>query len=157
MVLFILRKQGLATMTIWPFLTTKCCLTKCRPFSNIASSQEPSTSPFLITPQNVIIGGKTFDSDDWTNITPKILSALDRKLHLLPDHPLGLIKSRIVDFIYSKYRNHRGNPLFSVHDNLSPGQAMDFCFTLGQIILIMNGPPRLLICHQRAVHKRKIS
>ena len=86
------------------------------------SSHETS---FSVAPQNVTVEGKTFQSDSWTNVTPKILSHLERKLHQSPNHPLGLIKSRIVDFIYSKYRNHRGNPLFSVYDNLSPGNLIN--------------------------------
>ena len=32
---------------------------------------------------------------------------------------IGRIKQRIVDYTYGKYENVRGNPLFSVHQNLS--------------------------------------
>ena len=81
--------------------------------------QEEST--FSIINQTVTVNGTSYPSDDWTNVTPKIMSQLERRLHLRPEHPLGLIKARIVDFMYSKYKNHRGNPLFSVHDNLNPG------------------------------------
>ena len=64
--------------------------------------------------------GHAYKSDEWTNVTPKILSLAERKLHMNPKHPLGLIKQRIVDYTYGKYENVRGNPLFSVHQNLSP-------------------------------------
>ena len=64
--------------------------------------------------------GQAYKSDEWTNVTPKILSLAERKLHMNPKHPLGLIKQRIVDYTYGKYENVRGNPLFSVHQNLSP-------------------------------------
>jgi len=59
------------------------------------------------------------------------LSLSERKLHLNPKHPLGLIKQRIIDHVYSRY-NQKGSfsavyqmktgksPLFSVHQNLSP-------------------------------------
>ena len=65
--------------------------------------------------KNVVIQNQTYQTDEWTNITPRIQSLMERKLHLQPQHPLGLIKQRIVDFMYGNYSNVRGNPLFSVH------------------------------------------
>lgn len=70
--------------------------------------------------ETLTVHGHKFQADDWTNITPKILSLSERKLHLVQKHPLGLIKQRIIDYMYGKYDNVRGNPLFSVHQNLSP-------------------------------------
>ena len=99
------------------------------------SSHEAS---FSVAPQSVTVEGKTFESDNWTNVTPKILSHLERKLHQRPDHPLGLIKSRIVNFIYSKYRNHRGNPLFSVYDNLSPGKSKSLDAIINSLMMCMS-------------------
>ena len=55
-----------------------------------------------------------------TNITPRILSKLDDRLHLTAKHPLHHIKQRIVNFMYSRYKGNRGNPLFSVFDDLNP-------------------------------------
>ena len=121
MVLLNVLTHGPVRVTFRSLLLSSSTST-CRWSSNVAASQEPTTtSKFSITPQNVTIDGATFQSDDWTNVTPKILSMLERKLHLKQNHPLGLIKARIVDFMYNKYRNHRGNPLFSVFDNLNPG------------------------------------
>ena len=77
------------------------------------------SSPNAECPE-ISVCGRTFPTDSWTNITPRIISLTNRKLHLSQKHPLGLIKRRIVDFMYKKYDNHRGNPLFSVHENLSP-------------------------------------
>ena len=105
-----------------PFLSRKINTISSVKFSSQqVPSRDNNASPYCVTPQSVTLDGKTFPIDSWTNVTPRILSHLERKIHLKPDHPLGLIKSRIVDFMYQKYRNHRGNPLFSVHDNLSPG------------------------------------
>lgn len=61
-----------------------------------------------------------YERDSWTNITPKILSHLDRNLHLKQNHPLSIIRKKIVNYFYGAYLNPRGNPLFSVYDNLSP-------------------------------------
>lgn len=68
---------------------------------------------------SIVLFGQTYKSDNWTNVTPKILSLAEKKLHLDPKHPIGRIKQRIVDYTYGKYENVRGNPLFSVHQNLS--------------------------------------
>ena len=70
--------------------------------------------------KNVVIQNQTYQTDEWTNITPRIQSLMERKLHLQPQHPLGLIKQRIVDFMYGNYSNVRGNPLFSVHQVHTP-------------------------------------
>ena len=94
--------------------------------SNTGSVHSENTKPNDIT-----VHGNKYNYDDWTNITPKILSLSERKLHLNPKHPLGLIKQNIINYVYSRYnqnqfgavyRNpaHGKSPLFSVHQNLSP-------------------------------------
>lgn len=62
---------------------------------------------------------KEYRTDDYTNITPKILSYLNQNLHLKKDNPLSLVRQRIVNYFYSSF-THRGNPTFSVYDNMSP-------------------------------------
>ena len=94
--------------------------------SNTGSAQCENTKP-----KDITVHGNKYNYDDWTNITPKILSLSERKLHLNPKHPLGLIKQNIINYVYSRYnqnqfgavyRNpaHGKSPLFSVHQNLSP-------------------------------------
>ncbi|KAM3961413.1 phenylalanyl-tRNA synthetase, mitochondrial [Aphomia sociella] len=67
----------------------------------------------------VKINDKDFISDNYTNVTPKMISYLGRNLHLQKDHPLSMVRQRIVDYFYKSF-THRGNPIFSVYDNLSP-------------------------------------
>ncbi|XP_030388351.1 probable phenylalanine--tRNA ligase, mitochondrial [Scaptodrosophila lebanonensis] len=62
----------------------------------------------------------TYATDNWTNVTPKILSYLGANKHLQNDHPLSIMRQRIVNYFYGAYRNQRGNPLFSVYDKLNP-------------------------------------
>ena len=74
---------------------------------------------------HVQIQEKLYTRDQMTNVTPKILSHINRNLHRQPHHPLCLIKQKIVNYMYDKYKHHRGNqhrgmPLFSVHEDLSP-------------------------------------
>lgn len=64
--------------------------------------------------------GRTFPRDDFTNVTPKILEKVGVNLHNQEYHPLWIIKERIKSHFYSSYVGRGGNPLFSVHDNLSP-------------------------------------
>ncbi|KAI0998643.1 Phenylalanine--tRNA ligase [Podosphaera aphanis] len=43
----------------------------------------------------LIIDGKAYPTDSWTNVTPSITSFLPRKLHLQPDHPISLTRKII--------------------------------------------------------------
>ncbi|XP_059055943.1 probable phenylalanine--tRNA ligase, mitochondrial [Achroia grisella] len=67
----------------------------------------------------VKINGTEFISDEYTNVTPKIMSYLGKNLHLRKDNPLSMVRQRIVQYFYKSF-THRGNPTFSVYDNLSP-------------------------------------
>lgn len=69
---------------------------------------------------DIVVNNVTFKSDDFTNITPKILSHLNKNLYIKEFHPLSLVRQRIVNYFYKTYVNRRGNPIFSVYDNLSP-------------------------------------
>lgn len=66
------------------------------------------------------IQGIIYEKDNWTNVTPRILSHVGKNLHLQHNHPLNLVYQRIVDYFYKTFRNSKGNPLFSVHNNLQP-------------------------------------
>ncbi|CAG9792867.1 unnamed protein product [Diatraea saccharalis] len=76
-----------------------------------------STVPKSIS--TIHINGKDFKSDDYSNITPKILTYLGRNLHLQKGNPLSMVRQRIVNYFYKSF-THRGNPIFSIYDNLSP-------------------------------------
>lgn len=69
---------------------------------------------------DVTILGTTYPRDDYTNVTEKILSHVGRNLYLQKHHPLSLVRQRIVNYFYKTFTNSRGNPEFSVHENLSP-------------------------------------
>ncbi|XP_060651978.1 LOW QUALITY PROTEIN: probable phenylalanine--tRNA ligase, mitochondrial [Drosophila nasuta] len=88
----------------------------------LASSAAEEASK-IVTPNNqsqLEINGGTYATDSWTNVTPKILTHLGMNKHLQQDHPLSIIRQRIVNYFYAAYRNQRGNPLFSVYDKLNP-------------------------------------
>lgn len=61
----------------------------------------------------------TYPVDDYTNVTSKIISYVGKKLHNTEFHPLSLTKQKIVLYFYARFKS-RGNPLFSVYDDLNP-------------------------------------
>uniref|UniRef100_A0A8C5WPE2 phenylalanine--tRNA ligase n=1 Tax=Laticauda laticaudata TaxID=8630 RepID=A0A8C5WPE2_LATLA len=64
--------------------------------------------------------GHTYLSDNYSNVTKKIISKVGRNLHNQRNHPLWLIKERVKDHFYKQYLVRSRNPLFSVYDDLSP-------------------------------------
>ncbi|XP_072168799.1 phenylalanine--tRNA ligase, mitochondrial-like [Diadema setosum] len=68
----------------------------------------------------LIIQGQEFTRDDFTTVTPKIISRVGTNLHNQPHHPLCIIKEQIRDHFYKSFLNRRGNPLFSIYDHISP-------------------------------------
>lgn len=68
----------------------------------------------------VVIDGKRYDRDEFTNVTPKILSYIGVNKHNCADHPLCLFKQRLIDFFYGHFKGRTGNPIFSIYDKISP-------------------------------------
>lgn len=64
--------------------------------------------------------GKNYVKDDFTNVTSHVLSFVSRNLHNTMYNPLNFIKHRIIRYMYGRYINRRGNPVFSVYDDLLP-------------------------------------
>ncbi|KAG8228252.1 hypothetical protein J437_LFUL015053 [Ladona fulva] len=64
--------------------------------------------------------GRKISEDDWTNITPRILDHIGRNIYLQKNHPLSILRQKIIDYFYSNYLGHRGTPVFSVYETLSP-------------------------------------
>ncbi|PWW77552.1 phenylalanyl-tRNA synthetase [Tuber magnatum] len=77
------------------------------------STKEPPSPP------TIQLEGRHYLIDEWTNLSSHISSALPRKLHLQPSHPLSitrrLIESRFPGPTY-QYHNDL-SPIVSVHQN----------------------------------------
>uniref|UniRef100_A0A0K8TI82 Phenylalanine--tRNA ligase, mitochondrial n=1 Tax=Lygus hesperus TaxID=30085 RepID=A0A0K8TI82_LYGHE len=69
---------------------------------------------------NLKILNESYVTDDFTNVSPKILSHVGRSLINEEGHPLNLLKRKVVDYFYARFKGHMGNPVFSVYDNLPP-------------------------------------
>ncbi|XP_034650705.1 probable phenylalanine--tRNA ligase, mitochondrial [Drosophila subobscura] len=94
--------------------TGSSCRIRCLASNAVVEKTPPPAQPQLE------VNGSTYATDSWTNVTPKILSYLGANKHLQKDHPLSIIRQRIVNYFYGAYRNQRGNPLFSIYDKLNP-------------------------------------
>jgi len=68
---------------------------------------------------------KKYMTDEWTNITPKIINKLGKNLHIKQYHPLSHLRQRIVNYFYGQFRNRSGTPLFSIFDNICPIVTID--------------------------------
>ncbi|VDN11358.1 unnamed protein product [Dibothriocephalus latus] len=87
------------------------------------SKAKTSPAAKVSRPEWISLCSQSYPTDDWYNLSPKIIQLLSRRLHNQLYHPLWLIKSRIVDFFYkrpSHVKQWSSSPLFSVHDSLSP-------------------------------------
>ncbi|XP_022907279.2 probable phenylalanine--tRNA ligase, mitochondrial [Onthophagus taurus] len=69
---------------------------------------------------DLVINNVSFKNDDFTNITPKILSHIGKNIHTQKYHPLSMVRQRIVNYFYKRFVTNRGNPIFSMHENISP-------------------------------------
>lgn len=108
-----LRRFLLPHLKPRPFLLT-------RPASSSHGPAPSAPRPLIGRDAQVQVGGRSFPRDDFTNVTPRILQKIGTNLHNETHHPLWVIKERIKEHFYSSYVGRWGNPLFSVHDNLSP-------------------------------------
>lgn len=79
------------------------------------TSSDASASSATLT-----LGNETFDRDDFSNVTPRIIQKFGRRLLSQRRHPLNLLKLRIIDFFNAKHIRRHGNPLFSVFEDISP-------------------------------------
>ncbi|CAK9821150.1 Probable phenylalanine--tRNA ligase, mitochondrial [Anthophora plagiata] len=99
-----------------------------------------STATQTEASKDIILLGHKYPTDEWTNVTPRVISKLGKNLHILPYHPLSLIRQRIVNYFYLQFHNRIGNPIFSVYDNLSPIVTVDQNFD--SLLVPKNHPSR---------------
>ncbi|XP_065896648.1 phenylalanine--tRNA ligase, mitochondrial-like [Dysidea avara] len=71
-------------------------------------------------PKRIEILGQSYETDEMTSVTSTILSCVPRKLHLQSQHPLGIIKNRIIHHFNKTYTTRNGNTLFASIDDVSP-------------------------------------
>ena len=86
-----------------------------RACSSVASSAAANHSV-----GNVEILRHSYTRDEMTTVTPAIISRVGRKLHHIPNHPVNIIKQRVVHHFHKKYVGKTGNAIYAHFDNVSP-------------------------------------
>ena len=63
--------------------------------------------------------GRQYRADEWTNVTAKIISKLDKHLLRKVNHPICIVKQRIINYFHQKYGGYAGSssPLFSAYED----------------------------------------
>lgn len=68
-------------------------------------------SRFVSKKADIVLDGKTYKADEWTNVPPSILALTDRQLHQNANHPIGilrdLIESNFAGLGYTFYNDFR--------------------------------------------------
>ncbi|KAF1917015.1 hypothetical protein BDU57DRAFT_557105 [Ampelomyces quisqualis] len=70
-------------------------------------------------PKDIIVEGKTYPTDEWTNVPTSIVEAIPRRLHLQADHPLSITR-KLIESRFPGYKTH--NNLFPI---VTTGQNFD--------------------------------
>ncbi|CAB4038571.1 Phenylalanine--tRNA ligase, mitochondrial, partial [Paramuricea clavata] len=96
-------------------------------FERMKTQRFSSGIESVVNDQNrdIIVLGKSYRTDEMTNITPSILSKLDKRLHNLADHPLKILKDKIHTYLYAAHRTRWGSPVFTMIDDVSPVVSID--------------------------------
>ncbi|KAF9112997.1 hypothetical protein BGX27_002393 [Mortierella sp. AM989] len=88
------------------------------------SGSNPLKEPPVITKESITVGGKTYKSDDFTNATSSVLEKTTRQLHLIPSHPIAIIKN-LIDSSFPDYKHYQSfSPVVTTKENFD-----DLCFT----------------------------
>lgn len=88
------------------------CFRKC-PFKSLSHLRFFANEPA----KTITIASKTYPTDGWTNVTPKIISLTRERLYLQPQHPLGLL-SRGIKEHFSAFKSFDfPSPVVTIHQN----------------------------------------
>ncbi|KAK6907400.1 phenylalanine-tRNA ligase [Kwoniella mangroviensis CBS 10435] len=71
----------------------------------------------LSTPDSYKINGLTYPKDSYSNIPSSILDKLDRNLHLLPSHPISILRQIVEDHFSTYTPLVPSSAVVSVHQN----------------------------------------
>lgn len=65
----------------------------------------------------LVINSTSYPRDSWTNVTPTILCKLPRALHLLPSHPIGILRALIESHFASYAHLNSLSPIVTAQQN----------------------------------------
>ncbi|KAF9907990.1 hypothetical protein EC991_010338 [Linnemannia zychae] len=100
--------------------------------------------PPVITADSITVNGKTYHSDKFTNVTPTILEKTTRQLHLVPNHPIAIIKEKI-ESVFPGFKHYDTfSPVVTTKENFDdlcfsadhPGRAVTDTYYLNEKIML---------------------
>ena len=89
---------------------------------------------------SIDVAGTSYPSDSNTNVTPTILSKIERRIHLQPSHPIGILRSRIESHFKDFEAINSLSPIVTVKKNFDelgfapdhPGRALTDSYYLNK-------------------------
>ncbi|KAH8708656.1 hypothetical protein GQ44DRAFT_743090 [Phaeosphaeriaceae sp. PMI808] len=78
---------------------------------------------FGTTTRDIRIEGKSYKTDEWTNVPSTILDAVSRKLHLQQDHPLTITR-KLIESRFPHHKTH--NDLFPIVTTVQNFDSLGF-------------------------------
>ncbi|GJJ72965.1 phenylalanyl-tRNA synthetase alpha chain [Entomortierella parvispora] len=109
-----------------------------------ADSVNALKTPPQITAETITVGGKTYNKDSTTNVTPTILEKTTRQLHLIPTHPIAIIKNLIASTFPDFKHYDQFSPVVTTKENFDdlcfaadhPGRAVTDTYYLNEKIML---------------------
>ncbi|CAG8546715.1 9326_t:CDS:2 [Ambispora gerdemannii] len=84
---------------------------------NLKSNDAKDEASFTITSDTIRIDGQSFPVDDFTNVTPNILSKIKRQLHLHQSHPISILRN-LIETQLNDFRHFNSfSPIVSTRQN----------------------------------------
>ncbi|GAA5987458.1 hypothetical protein JCM11641_003835 [Rhodosporidiobolus odoratus] len=89
---------------------------------------------------SLMLNGTAYPRDNYTNVTPTILSKLPRQLHLNPSHPIGILRTLIESHFNTFTHLNSLSPIVTVQQNFDdlgfppdhPGRSLTDSYYLNQ-------------------------
>jgi phenylalanyl-tRNA synthetase alpha chain len=94
---------------------SRCSVTHVRPARTLARVQRRAQS--TLQPPPYIINNRTFPTDSYSNTPPSILSKIDLQLHLLPSHPIAILRQMVESHFNTFTPAQPSTPIVSVYQN----------------------------------------
>ncbi|GAA5876070.1 hypothetical protein JCM3774_004495 [Rhodotorula dairenensis] len=106
----------------------------------LAHSWSRSYSTRRDAAEPLVVEGKSYARDEYSNVTPTILSKLPRRLHLQPSHPIGILRRQIESHFSSFEHLNSLSPIVTVQQNFDdlgfpadhPGRALTDSYYLNK-------------------------
>ena len=82
-----------------------------------SSPLRPYQPRATLQPPPYIVNNQTYPSDLYSNTPPSILSKLDRRLHLLPSHPIAILRQIVESYFHNFVSVQPSSPIVTVTKN----------------------------------------